>query len=250
MLALPAVAHAQQAPATPACQYIQGFKTLHDLASSEIGDCLDKQTFVSTGDALQHSTNGLLVWRKSDNWTAFTNGYMTWINGPDGLVSRLNTDRFSWEHDTAAPAPTTAAVQPAASTTTPAPAAATVATAPVPQDQAPAPIGTAKPIDNPISGLLQAVVVDQPITAVYLVTPSLPAKLGPFTNTVSKITGTCAGPNNRIVCDGSDGSRLIQTKYLDGSMTLDGNTAGGYFDIVIDAHGNQVFGAVDGAYRV
>jgi len=38
-----------------------------------------------------------MAWRKADNWTAFTNGYLTWINGPTGLVNRLNTDRFSWE---------------------------------------------------------------------------------------------------------------------------------------------------------
>ena len=39
----------------------------------------------------------MLVWRKADNWTAFTNGYWTWINGPGGLVKRLNTQRYSWE---------------------------------------------------------------------------------------------------------------------------------------------------------
>jgi len=39
----------------------------------------------------------LLAWRKADNWTAFTNGYWTWINGPSGLVKRLNTQRYSWE---------------------------------------------------------------------------------------------------------------------------------------------------------
>jgi len=47
-----------------------------------------------------------MVWRKADNWTAYTNGYMTWINGPNGIQSRLNTDRFDWEAATpAAPAP-------------------------------------------------------------------------------------------------------------------------------------------------
>ena len=38
-----------------------------------------------------------MVWRKADNWTAFTNGYWTWINGPNGLAKRLNTQRYSWE---------------------------------------------------------------------------------------------------------------------------------------------------------
>ena len=48
---------------------------------------------------LQQTTGGLLVWRKADNWTAFTDGYRTWINGPNGLVQRLNTERFEWEAD-------------------------------------------------------------------------------------------------------------------------------------------------------
>ncbi len=100
-----APAYAQQAPApSPACQFILGFKTLHDLAPSEVGDCTDNQAFAPNGDAQQHTTKGLMAWRKIDNWTAFTNGYKTWINGPDGLVSRLNTDRFPWEKEAPAAA--------------------------------------------------------------------------------------------------------------------------------------------------
>src|SRR5581483_4135453 len=59
----------------PACKFILGFQTLHDLDPAHTADCLDNQAFASNGDALQHTTNGLLVWRKADNWTAFTNGY-------------------------------------------------------------------------------------------------------------------------------------------------------------------------------
>jgi hypothetical protein len=81
------------------CQFILGFKSLHDLAPSDIGDCTDSQAFASNGDAQQHTTKGLMAWRKSDNWTAFTNGYQTWLNGPQGLAMRLNTDRFPWESD-------------------------------------------------------------------------------------------------------------------------------------------------------
>ncbi len=63
-----------------------------------LGTCFDKEsTALPPGDALQHTTNGLLVWRKSDNWTAFTDGSQTWVNGPLGLQQRLNTQRFSWE---------------------------------------------------------------------------------------------------------------------------------------------------------
>ncbi len=79
------------------CAYVLGFRTLHDALPGAIGGCLDNQAFAANGDALQHATGGLLVWRKTDNWTAFTDGYRTWVNGPFGLQQRLNTDRFSWE---------------------------------------------------------------------------------------------------------------------------------------------------------
>ncbi|HLQ35827.1 MAG TPA: hypothetical protein VK457_24325 [Chloroflexota bacterium] len=115
--ALPATAAAQTAPAP--CQFVLGFKALHDLDANDVGDCIDSQFLAQgNGDQQQHTTKGLMAWRKSDNWTAFTNGYKTWINGPNGLVSRLNSDRFPWEKDTpaAAPAPATApAPAPAAS---------------------------------------------------------------------------------------------------------------------------------------
>jgi hypothetical protein len=85
------------AQAAPGCQFILGFKTLHDLDAGDIGDCTDNQVFAANGDAQQHTVAGLMAWRKADNWTAFTNGYWTWINGPSGLAKRLNTQRFSWE---------------------------------------------------------------------------------------------------------------------------------------------------------
>jgi len=94
VLAAPASAWAQ---AAPACQFILGFNTLDTLDAADIGTCVDNQAFAPNGDAQQHTTNGLLAWRKLDNWTAFTNGYWTWINGPNGLAQRLNTQRFSWE---------------------------------------------------------------------------------------------------------------------------------------------------------
>jgi len=86
-------AYAQQAP----CQFVLGFQALHDLDPADVGDCIDNQAFAPNGDAQQHTTNGLMAWRKADNWTAFTNGYQTWLNGPQGLAKRLNTDHFPWE---------------------------------------------------------------------------------------------------------------------------------------------------------
>src|SRR5438132_10035603 len=85
------------------CQFRLGFKTLHDLIPAVVGDCLvDEHHNPTNGDGLQETTGatgagGLLVWRKADNFTAFTDGYRTWINGPFGLQTRLNGERFDWE---------------------------------------------------------------------------------------------------------------------------------------------------------
>ena len=79
------------------CQFILGFATLKTLLDAaegpdKVGTCLENQRFnPENGDALQRTTGGLLVWRKADNWTAFTDGYRTWLNGPHGLQARLNT---------------------------------------------------------------------------------------------------------------------------------------------------------------
>ena len=92
------------------CRFVLGFATLRDLIGRTIvGECLENEHYDATGDGLQQTTGGLLVWRKADNRTAFTDGYRTWINGPNGLEQRLNTERFPWEPDYApggAPTPT------------------------------------------------------------------------------------------------------------------------------------------------
>ena len=97
-LALPAAA-----TATVECEFVLGFASLKALIDAaegpaKVGDCLEQQRFnPENGDALQQTTGGLLVWRKADNWTAFTDGYRTWLNGPHGLQARLNTEQFDWE---------------------------------------------------------------------------------------------------------------------------------------------------------
>ena len=65
-----------------------------------IGDCLDNASVNSSnGNIEQHTTGGLLYWRKSDSATIFTDGNMTWLNGPFGLQSRPNTAApFDWEN--------------------------------------------------------------------------------------------------------------------------------------------------------
>jgi len=95
------------AAAAPSCTFELGFAALQQLIPQQVGACQENETHNPTnGDGLQHSSGGLLVWRKADNWTAFTDGFHTWINGPRGLQQRLNTQRFSWEGDFGAPGTT------------------------------------------------------------------------------------------------------------------------------------------------
>jgi hypothetical protein len=85
------------------CTFQLGFQSLRHLIPDVVGWCSANEYFdAATGDTQQATTEGLLVWRKADNWTAFTDGYHTWINGPNGLQERMNSQRFSWEGTTAA----------------------------------------------------------------------------------------------------------------------------------------------------
>jgi hypothetical protein len=102
MLARPAAVEAQAAD----CQFTLGFATLRNMIPEIVGSCIENEWHnAQNGDGLQRTTRGMMVWRKADNWTAYTDGYMTWINGPLGLQSRLNTERFAWESTLAAPGP-------------------------------------------------------------------------------------------------------------------------------------------------
>jgi hypothetical protein len=93
--AAPAVAQ------TPACSFELGFAELDSLIPDVVGDCIANESFNPVnGDSLQPTTNGLMVWRKSDNFTAFTDGFLSWVNGPLGLQERENLQRFWWEGNT------------------------------------------------------------------------------------------------------------------------------------------------------
>jgi len=89
-------------------QFKLGFKALADQVPDVVGQPLENEHWGDNGDSLQQTSNGLMAWRKADNWTAFTNGSRTWINGPAGVQDRPNDERFSWE------APTTPINPPAA----------------------------------------------------------------------------------------------------------------------------------------
>ncbi len=96
------------------CESSFGFRALHDLIPQIVGECFagtydipsngavrfttgDLEIYVDYADLAQITTNGVLLWRATDAWTAFTDGTTTWVNGPCGLQSRPNDTRYSWE---------------------------------------------------------------------------------------------------------------------------------------------------------
>src|SRR3954454_5707076 len=83
------------------CRFVLGFETLRNLVGAQkVGTCLEDEHFnLENGNAEQRTSGGLLVWRKVDNFTAFTDGGTSWVNGPNGLQSRPNSERFAWERD-------------------------------------------------------------------------------------------------------------------------------------------------------
>ena len=97
------VALATPAAATGDCQFVLGFATLKSLIDAAegpdtVGACLENEQFRPIEqEARQQTTGGLMVWRKVDNWTGFTDGQRTWIHGPEGLQSRLNSELLDWE---------------------------------------------------------------------------------------------------------------------------------------------------------
>jgi predicted Rdx family selenoprotein len=99
-LPLGASASAQASQCARACIFVLGFAQLHDELPDVVGDCTEDMHFdPATGDALQSTTDGLLVWRKTDRLAAFTNGEQTWLAGPFGIQNRVDSERFAWEPD-------------------------------------------------------------------------------------------------------------------------------------------------------
>lgn len=228
---------APHAEAAQPCQFVLGFQALHDAAANDIGDCLESANYQANGDAFQHTTKGLLVWLKSSNLTQFTNGFRTWIIGPAGLVSRLNSDHFSWEGPTSSVASATISCCP-----DPASVALTLSDQDVPpnyvvSDEGPEPGGgysrTLRSYYNP----------DQAITTVVMPEPSKDAALAELTTvgsrypTSNKVLGQAgAGFQNDGTAGVGDESTLIESRarliilwtknnYL---MELDDSTGDGY----------------------
>src|SRR5688500_3403394 len=97
--AAPAVSAQGAAPDGEPCGFIDGFRTFRDAAGAHlVGDCLEHSR-ATAGGVEQRTTNGLLVWDKTLNIVAFTNGHRTWISGPNGIETRPNTERLAWEEE-------------------------------------------------------------------------------------------------------------------------------------------------------
>lgn len=95
------------AVARTSCSFTLGFKALHDLMPDVVGDCLENaQADAATGNLTQRTVNGLLMWRKADNWTAFSDGPTTYVAGPDGIAARpTDGPKLPWEPQRPPPPP-------------------------------------------------------------------------------------------------------------------------------------------------
>ena len=86
------------APELGSPKFVLGFAILAGLLDGAAGEPIANENHnPENGDSLQQTTSGLMAWRKADNWTAFTNGTRTWVNGPFGVQERDNNARFDWE---------------------------------------------------------------------------------------------------------------------------------------------------------
>ena len=82
------------------CEFVLGFAALQSAAPATVGSCLENELHhPADGMTRQLTTAGVLLWRKADNHTSFTDGHRTWVNGPRGLQQRLVSERFAWESD-------------------------------------------------------------------------------------------------------------------------------------------------------
>jgi hypothetical protein len=128
------------------CRFKLDMRLLRAAIPDVVGDCLENErNNPENGDTLQRTTGGLLVWRRGDRQTAFTDGARTWALGPNGLESRRNDERFEWEQ---APNPSPAPAEPAAGVANalaPAAARPVIVTTPAAASPAPASLAAATP---------------------------------------------------------------------------------------------------------
>jgi zinc/manganese transport system substrate-binding protein len=94
-LALPSL----PALAQSACSFTGGFALLQAQIPDRVGSCLDNGTSrPMLGEAVQRTTNGLLVYRAVDGGISFSDGFHTWVLDPTGQAQlRDVNERFPWE---------------------------------------------------------------------------------------------------------------------------------------------------------
>ncbi|MCX5985134.1 MAG: trypsin-like peptidase domain-containing protein [Chloroflexi bacterium] len=100
------------------CEIWPRFLVLAEALPDLIGNCVASEALNGeTGDIEQPVDGGVLVLRSADNTPTFTDGWQTWVAGPNGIETRLNSERLAWEPGeaslaVAAVAPDEAAVVP------------------------------------------------------------------------------------------------------------------------------------------
>ena len=71
-LVSPPTLQASSVSSAPACEFSFGFKTIHDLIPDIVGACVEQEHHnPETGDTVQHTTRGLLVWQKDTKHHCF-----------------------------------------------------------------------------------------------------------------------------------------------------------------------------------
>lgn len=78
-------------------QFMLGFQAFADMMPDVVGLPLEEESFDAIGNATQPTTTGLFVWNKLDNTVNFTDGTITWVLAPEGLLLRGNDERFQFE---------------------------------------------------------------------------------------------------------------------------------------------------------
>lgn len=143
------------------CRFVLGFAALREaVGTAKVGTCLEDERFnQENGNAEQRTSGGLLVWRKGDNFTAFTDGGTSWVAGPNGVQSRPNAERFAWERDPVQPV----AASPRPAAPAPAPAPLPVQSAPPPPPPPPPAPATATPVPTAAPTVAPAAPVRQPV---------------------------------------------------------------------------------------
>ena len=80
------------------CEIGPSFRVLAEALPDLIGNCVAPEALNGeTGDIEQPVDGGVLVLRSTDNTPVFTDGWQTWVAGPNGIETGLNSERLASE---------------------------------------------------------------------------------------------------------------------------------------------------------